>query len=257
VGLQAQEATWETFKRVFRERFRDTHQDQFNFMRLQTARQAKGEGQQEFAHRCRTLAQKIMCKDSDPVAQRVQRENADRLILAAFVGGQQGNVARQVKYQAPRSLEHALSIALNVKEAERQEKFSEAFYAKFDEAVTVDSRASSRAGNDRHSPRRTAYVRLPRQRSTRRHDARSDPSKPDTSDGAKTAQSEAEVRCYNCDGKGHYARVCPSKSRGVRTQNSPGKSNPSGRSNRPRICSAETPIRPQGANRQTQDQGNE
>jgi hypothetical protein len=216
VELQAPEATWETFKRVFRDRFRDIPQDQFHFMRLQTARQTKGEGPQEFTDRCRALAQKIMCKDADPVAQRVHRENADRMILAAFVGGLQGNAAKQVRYQAPKSLDQALSIALNVTEAEKQEKFSETFYARFDEALTVDSRASSRAGNDRHSPRRKADVRSPRQSGTRRYDARSDPNKQVTSVGAKFAQSEVCI-CNKCNVEGHYARQCRTMSRPPRT----------------------------------------
>jgi len=40
------------------------------------ARQVKNEGPQEFADRCRALAQKVMCKDSVLVAQRIHRENA-------------------------------------------------------------------------------------------------------------------------------------------------------------------------------------
>jgi len=85
--LHAEGMTWKKFKEVFRHRFRDVHTDQYHFMRLQTARQAKNEGPQEFADRCRALAQKVMCKDSDPVAQRIHRENAERMLLASFVAG--------------------------------------------------------------------------------------------------------------------------------------------------------------------------
>jgi predicted outer membrane protein len=74
--LHAEDATWKKFKKAFRERFTDVHTDQYNFMILQMARQAKNEGPQEFADRCRALAQKIMCKDSDPVAQQIHRKDA-------------------------------------------------------------------------------------------------------------------------------------------------------------------------------------
>jgi len=84
--LHAEDATWDKFKKAFRERFRDVHTDQYHFVRLQTARQAKHEGPQEFADRCRALAQKIMCKDSDPVAQRVHRENAEKDAFSQFCG---------------------------------------------------------------------------------------------------------------------------------------------------------------------------
>ena len=39
--LHTEDATWENLKKAFRKRFRDVHTDQYHFMRLQTARQAK------------------------------------------------------------------------------------------------------------------------------------------------------------------------------------------------------------------------
>jgi hypothetical protein len=67
-------------------------------MRLQTAIQAKHEDHQEFADWCRALAQKIMCKDSDSVVQRIHRENAEMMLLASFVVGLSGEVWKQVKF---------------------------------------------------------------------------------------------------------------------------------------------------------------
>jgi hypothetical protein len=102
--LHSEDATWDNFKKAFRERFRDVHTDQYHFMRLQMARQGKHEGPQEFADRCRALAQKIMCKDSEPVAQRIHRENAERMFLVSFVAGLSGEVGKQVKFQNPQDL---------------------------------------------------------------------------------------------------------------------------------------------------------
>jgi len=65
-----------------------------------------------------------MCKVDDPAAQRIHRENADRMLLSSFVGGLGGIVGKQTRYASPRSFEHALSIALTVQEAENQEKFN-------------------------------------------------------------------------------------------------------------------------------------
>jgi hypothetical protein len=101
-------------------------------MGLQKARQAKNEGPQEFADRCRALAQKVMCRESDPVAQRIHREKAERMHLASFVAGLSGVAGRQIRYLNPQTLQHALSIALSVREAEKQERLIETFYAKFD-----------------------------------------------------------------------------------------------------------------------------
>ena len=45
-------------------------------MQLQTARQRRNEWPQEFADRCRALAQKLVCKVDDPQVQRVHQKNA-------------------------------------------------------------------------------------------------------------------------------------------------------------------------------------
>ena len=90
LDLHAADITWKGFKAAFRERFRDVRPDQFYFSKLQTAKQGKNENSQEFADRCRGLAQKFMGRDSDPIAQRIHRENAERMCLASFVGGIKG-----------------------------------------------------------------------------------------------------------------------------------------------------------------------
>jgi hypothetical protein len=75
--LHAEGTTWEEFKTVFRNRFKDPHTDQYHFTRIQTVWQLCNEGPQEFADRCRMLAQKVMCKASDAVAQQIHCENAE------------------------------------------------------------------------------------------------------------------------------------------------------------------------------------
>ena len=79
--LQAEDATWERFMTAFRERFKDAHTDQYNFLKLQTANQEKREGPQEFADRCKNLAQKVMLKLNDPVTQRIHRERRTVCVL--------------------------------------------------------------------------------------------------------------------------------------------------------------------------------
>jgi hypothetical protein len=125
--IHAEDVTWDKFKKAFRQRFRDLHNDQFHYMKLQTARQAKTEDPQQSADRCRALAQKIVCKVDDPVSQRIHHENAERMLLAAFVNGLSGTPGRQVPYANPQTVDQALKIALSVQEAERHERFSERF----------------------------------------------------------------------------------------------------------------------------------
>jgi len=63
--LHEKDVNWQIFKSVFGQRFKNTHTDQHNFVRLQTARQKMNESLQQFADRCRALSQKIMCKNND------------------------------------------------------------------------------------------------------------------------------------------------------------------------------------------------
>jgi len=153
--LHAESTTWQSFKNEFRRRYEGVHTDQYNFMKLQTARQKKGESPQEFADRCRGLAQKILCKTNDPVAQRMHRENAERMLLISFVSGLSGTPRVQVRYASVKSLPEALRIAIAVPEAKTKERFNESFYTKVDKSVRLLSRSPSRtraaSGSEQHS----------------------------------------------------------------------------------------------------------
>jgi len=39
-----------------------------------------------------------MCQDSDPAAQKIHYENAERIYLAHFVAGLSGEIGKQVKF---------------------------------------------------------------------------------------------------------------------------------------------------------------
>ena len=56
--LHDQRITWAAYKTDFHNRFRDLRTDQFHFAQFQMARQKKDESPQEFANRCRSLAQR-------------------------------------------------------------------------------------------------------------------------------------------------------------------------------------------------------
>jgi hypothetical protein len=251
VELHAEDVSWDKFKKVFKERFRDVRTDQYHFMKLQTARQARHEGPQEFADRCRALAQKVMCKDSDPVAQKIHRENSDRMLLASFVSGLSGEVGRQVKFQNPQDIRHALTIALTVTEALKQEKFAETFYTKFDRSVRISKRQGDRQPAERRKAKHTAD-----DLGVRNGARSSDRAGP--SSNTRRVQYGSEPRCYECQGHGHLARECPTRLKREKSQNAPRKKNPSERSNRSRSPGDENrqgkEVR---TNKHARDQGNE
>ena len=73
----------------------------------------------------------------DPAAQRIHNENADRMLPASFVAGLAGQAGRQTRFSNTQSLDQVLKIALTVQEAEKQEKFSESFYASFNDSLRL------------------------------------------------------------------------------------------------------------------------
>jgi hypothetical protein len=110
--LHAQDASWQTFKDVFRQRFRDVDTDQHHYVRLQTAHHEKNEKPLEFLDWCRALAQKITCKMDNPVVQWVHQQNAERMLLASYITGLRGSAGTQVRYRNPQTVEEAVEIPL-------------------------------------------------------------------------------------------------------------------------------------------------
>jgi len=95
----------------------------------------------------------------DPVAQRVLCENAERMLLASFVSGLNGVVGKHTRYASPSSMHQALQIASAVEQAEKQDRFNESFYTRFENSVrlTSQSPSSTYAGSSR--TRQSADVR--------------------------------------------------------------------------------------------------
>jgi hypothetical protein len=203
--LHSPDITWENFKVQFQKRFRDVHTDQFHFIQLQTARQKRDETPQEFADRCRSLAQKTVPKVEDPVLQKFHFDQAQRMLLAAYVSGLVGNPGQQVRFRMPKTLEEAVQIAVTVHEAEAQEKRDAAFY--FTPRITCEN-----CGKFGHS---SAQCRLNfrRANSDFRAAASSQRDKPLKQQSRRTlsernARVKSEVRCYNCSKLGHFSRDC-------------------------------------------------
>jgi hypothetical protein len=225
--LHTRDASWDTFKEAFRRRYRDVHTDHYHYARLQMARQGRNESPQEFADRCRALAQKITCQSDDPVVQGVHRENAERMLLASYISGLEGIPGKQCRYASPNSIQEAIRIAVSVDEAEKHERFNNSFYAR-----------NSDSNNSRHA----AATRKAGQPEGRRTQA---PQNANRARAANTrnAQTEAALRCYECQGVGHYASECPTRLR--REQGSsqqPGRRNPTERSKRSGPSNEESPI---------------
>ena len=85
----------------------------------------------------------------------MHHEVTERMLLSSFFSGIFGKPGTQVRYACPQTLNEALRIALRVQDAEKQERFNETFYTKFDESVRLLSRSPDRANSGSGSQRRT------------------------------------------------------------------------------------------------------
>jgi hypothetical protein len=132
--LYRESVSWQSFKAILRDRFKDVRTDQFHYIQLQTARQRRNEGPQEFADRCRALAQKLVSKVDDSQVHHAHQANAERMLLAALVSELSGFPVKQCRYSNPQNIQQALSITLTVEQAEKQDRSNESFYTKYDKS---------------------------------------------------------------------------------------------------------------------------
>ena len=251
--LHEEGATCQDFKNAFTCRYEDVHTDRYHFTRLQNARQGKRESIQEFADRCKDLAQKIICKSDDPLAQRVHHEVTERMLLSSFTSGIFGKPGTQVRNACPQTLNEALRIALRVQEAEKQERFNETFYTKFYESLHLLSRSSDRANSGSGSQLRTADTREAKHSRSQRYNTQKNTDRSETS-STRNAQTKSALRCYECQGMGHFAHDCANRlKRNSNSYVSPGKTDPTERSKLPR-----SPVEnfPQGNERKPNSWGN-
>jgi hypothetical protein len=189
-----------------------------------------------------------VCKSDDPLAQRAHHEGTERMLLASISSGIFGKPGTQLRYACPQTLNEALSIALSVQEAEKQERFNETFYTKFDESVRLLSRSPDRANSGSENQRRTADTREPKHSRSQKNNGRSDISH------IRNAQTKSAFRCYECQGMGHFARECANRLKRISNSSAPpGKRDPPERSKHPRSSSENSP---QGNERKVNSSGN-
>jgi hypothetical protein len=157
------------------------------------ARQKKDELPQDFADRCRSLAQKTVPQVEDPAMQRIYYEQAERMLLASFTSGLLNTAGRQVRYVMPKTVDEALKIAITVNQAKIQEQRNEAFYA--DEA-----RGSGMADRPTRGTRYTSTVRNATQ-----HAGTSRTQGQNSTGLYRSSGNGNDRKCYECGGAGHYA----------------------------------------------------
>ena len=120
------------------------------------------------------------------------------MCLDSFVAGLSGNSRHFVRFSNPKSMSQALATAHAVTEAERQVKPTEIFYTGLKGSCASLSRRSYENG----SSRLTADARAPTKHQESTHST------------PRNAQVRATSRCYECEGRGRFARECPTSLKG-------------------------------------------
>ena len=169
-------------------------------------------------------------------------------LFGCFCFGLIGTPGRKCRFSNPQNIQQALSIALTVDQEEKQECFNDSFYTKYDKSVRLLSRSPGHKNRGEENSSRTenTHSTKPNYRASRR-----------SGNSSWSAQTESALRCYECQGIGHFGRECPTRLR-REIQNAPGKKKPSGRSRRshsPGDKPAHEPKR--GGAQKNRHQGNE
>jgi len=133
-------------------------------------------------------------------------------------------------------------------QAEKQERFNENFYTKYDKSVRLLSRSPGHKNRGEKNSSRTenTHSNKPKYRASR-----------SSGNSSRSAQTESALRCYECQGIGYFGRECPTRLRRG-SQNAPGKKNRSGRSRRLHSPGDKPTHKPnRGGAQKNRDQGNE
>ena len=102
--LTAAEVGYAELRQAFEDRFKEKLPENYYYSQLQTAVQRKNESPEAFADRVKALSLKTIKHSDDAVEKRILSEEAERRLLAAYIAGLRGEVARQVRLRMPRTV---------------------------------------------------------------------------------------------------------------------------------------------------------
>lgn len=181
--LLKSESTFEDFKKVLRRRFEGLVDPERNLMALNSIQQINGETALAFADRCRKLGLKTLRPTCNVQEAAWAREQMERTVLAAYVKGLRGPAATQLQFYPPKDMDEATQNAERVEQALlNQRNPKDVFYYEEDNASGTYEVASA-----------TKNV----------------------------GKGMKENSCFECGGRGHYARDCANRKQNPRHRGTP------------------------------------
>ena len=180
--LHRKNISWTDFKNVFLERFKDSRNAIFYSLNYTVPNRDKKETVTDFADRVRKLARQVTPQTDDPEAQMLVNLQTTRMMIVSFTNGLRGNPGIQTRFASPSVMEDAVRIAVTIEQAESCKGKSETFYVDSNTVATERSKPSRSSAKGRNPNTRT-----------------------------ENSLSRSDFRCYECEGKGHYASICPTR----------------------------------------------
>jgi hypothetical protein len=134
----------------------------------------------DFADGCKNLAHKVTPQVEDESARKVCNEQVERMLLASFTSGLQGNPGKHTRFSMPSTLEDAIKIAVTVEQAEAWDRRNDSFYV------------NDKARNTHYSSHVAESGEQGKNAPSANHQ------------GRNTRGPEAP-KCFECGGVGHWA----------------------------------------------------
>jgi len=128
---------------------------------------------------------------------------------SSFVAGLAWVAGRQTRFSTTQSLDQDLKIALTFQEAEKQKTFSESFYANLNDSLKLRSPGRTRHYSHEHHGSAEAR-RADNRKQTQRAMTSRGRNRPKTS-ANRNEETKVALRCYECEGFGHFARECATR----------------------------------------------
>jgi hypothetical protein len=144
---------------------------------------------------------KTVPKVEDPELQIFHYDQAQRVLLSAFISGLSGNPGQQVRFQMPPTVDQALQIAITVFEAEAQEKRNVTFFSNSE----THKKSRGNFGQPWKTFGRSEYGQAARVSTDTQHAGRKQRqrySRP------SNASREGKLLCFKCGKPGQFAKDC-------------------------------------------------
>uniref|UniRef100_T1HSC6 CCHC-type domain-containing protein n=1 Tax=Rhodnius prolixus TaxID=13249 RepID=T1HSC6_RHOPR len=195
-------ATFQDLKKVLRDRFDTLLSPAQRLLQLNSLVQRPDEGVLAFADRCRRLGEGTIPKSLTAEQSRYAREQAEQVLLAAYVKGLRGEPGLQLQYHPPTNFQDAVATAARIELAKAQVRMAN------QEVCAVQGLS----GNETRFSRRGPCFKCREDGHAAKDCPGIQPGPESGSPSKRNARKGKRGACFVCGQQGHFARECPRRS---------------------------------------------